>query len=390
MSAQRMAVILSLFFYALLTQLVPAESRFATVETEKVPINRLLKNLEAKEKRASTDESKALLQFQIGRLNSMAYALKTEVANVRKDEAKSSPDKPFYGYHCTDYTQFDITERDAKSKGSSTPAQLRLQQAIAHLRKATLLDPSLLQARLGLAWCLEQSGAKREALPLYRAVWKEAWQKEKSVERGMRGFSIAAETAQYLIPLLDKSKDAAEIADIADKTAHLDKIYRMITPLIVPLVPDLAVERLLDSHLVTFDLDGTGKRNFLQWTSENAGWLVYDADGSRRVTSGLQLFGQRTFWIFWKDGYQALAALDDDQNGLLEGRELRCLAVWRDRNYNGVSDPGEVSDLSALGIQALSCLCERTPDGVLRSKQGVKFRSGKYADTYDLILKGSN
>ena len=45
-----------------------------------------------------------------------------------------------------------------------------------------------------------------------------------------------------------------------------------------------------------------------------------------------------TFWIFWDNGYEALQSLDDNQDGKLEGDELKGLAIWQDRNCDGISD----------------------------------------------------
>ena len=54
--------------------------------------------------------------------------------------------------------------------------------------------------------------------------------------------------------------------------------------------------------------------------------------------------------MFFENGYQALAALDDDGDGYLTGKELEGLAVWRDKNGNGICDAGEVVPVGQLGI----------------------------------------
>jgi hypothetical protein len=33
--------------------------------------------------------------------------------------------------------------------------------------------------------------------------------------------------------------------------------------------------------------------------TKDGGWLVYEPKGKGEVTSGLQLFGGVTFWLFW-------------------------------------------------------------------------------------------
>jgi hypothetical protein len=55
----------------------------------------------------------------------------------------------------------------------------------------------------------------------------------------------------------------------------------------------------------------------------------------------------------WRHGFEALATLDQDNNGAVTGAELSPLALWFDSNRNGVSDAGEVRTLSDVGIVSL-------------------------------------
>src|SRR5262249_43227326 len=155
-----------------------------------------------------------------------------------------------------------------------------------------------------------------------------------------------------------------------------------------PLRDGLLASDLLDLRArVAFDADGTGLPQRWTWTTRDAGWLVY-APGGAKVTSGAQLFGSVSFWGFWDHGYQALAALDDNGDGVLSGDELRGLAVWHDANGNGVCDPGEVRPLADHGIIALSCKADAgVPSGcVAWSRAGVTFRGGATRPTFDLLL----
>ena len=119
-------------------------------------------------------------------------------------------------------------------------------------------------------------------------------------------------------------------------------------------------------------------------------WLVYAPRADRRVTSALQLFGSVTFWLFWDNGYAALRALDDNHDGSLTGAELEGLALWQDRNGNGVHDDGEVKPLAAWGIVGLSCAHEsggdRDFDIAATSPAGVTFAGGHTRATYDVLL----
>src|SRR5205085_4329163 len=114
-------------------------------------------------------------------------------------------------------------------------------------------------------------------------------------------------------------------------------VVRWATPILVPVTKAVALHELVDANAaVTFDLDGSGLPRQCGWLTPKAAWLVFDADGQGRITSALQMFGNVTFWIFWRDGYDALRSLDDNHDGVLSGVELRGLALWHDRNSNGI------------------------------------------------------
>jgi hypothetical protein len=140
---------------------------------------------------------------------------------------------------------------------------------------------------------------------------------------------------------------------------------------------------------VLFDADGSGVPKRWTWITPDAGWLVYDQRGTRDVGSALQMFGSVTFWLFWENGYRALRALDDNGDRRLTGTELTSLAIWRDRNRNGLSEPGEVQPVAAWGIVSLSCEYEidaTHPDEIPFSPSGVIFRDGSSRPTFDVSL----
>jgi hypothetical protein len=97
------------------------------------------------------------------------------------------------------------------------------------------------------------------------------------------------------------------------------------------------------------------------------------------------MFGNVTFWIFWRDGYEALRSLDDDGDGVLRGAELRGVALWQDRNGNGICDSGEVRPVSEWGITEISCAGEMHSTGIAWSPKGVTFTDGESRPTYDWI-----
>jgi len=198
---------------------------------------------------------------------------------------------------------------------------------------------------------------------------------------------VTVEAAGYLIAILDPKADGKEIADLKEKVKHLEELPRAITPVAIPLQAGLRRADLVDPKGVVFDLDGSGRPLRWQWIKPCAAWLVYDHDDSGRITSAVQMFGSRTFTLFVTHGYSAMALLDDDGNGSLEGRELEHLALWQDLNGNGVSEPGEVKPLSAWKITSLSCRAETSRDGGWFSAKGVTFEDGSTRATFDLVQK---
>jgi hypothetical protein len=266
-----------------------------------------------------------------------------------------------------------------------------LQKALEYYQAALAIDQTNLTAGLGHAWVLEQSGKKPEAIAEYRRVIEQAWAAEQKVSRarlGQRFFT--EEAAGYLIPLLDPIRDKAEIDDLQSRRDKLRAMPRPITPIAIPLSDSIDPFKVTDPVArVRFDADGSGLRREWTWITPDAGWLVYDADDRGTITSALQWFGNATFWLFWSNGYEALRSLDDDGDGKLEGAELKHLAVWHDRNRNGISEPGEVSSLATHGIVALSCeYVEGDGSRVTAfSERGVTLSDGRTRPTVDVILR---
>ena len=77
-------------------------------------------------------------------------------------------------------------------------------------------------ARLGHGWVLQQSGDTQSAIAEYRQVIKQAWRLDQQIKALMPSQRVFTnEAAGYLIPLLDKDRDAAEIADLRAKRAQI-------------------------------------------------------------------------------------------------------------------------------------------------------------------------
>jgi len=355
---------------------------FIRPELEQTPVERLVKNLEEQAKAMPKD---ADIRFNLARVHAMAYALKTDTCTVWKGREQYGA---WFG-HTPPAVPFKV--KPAQDLAKEKLAREHLAKAIAAYKEAIALKPDHFAAQLGLAWSLEQTGDKAAAVKAYRDVVDKAWAVEGKRQTGPLGHFIVTEAAGYLKPLLDPKKDADEIKQLDERVAYLQKLPRPITPLAIPLRHGLTAADLHDTNAsVPFDADGTALSRKWTWITADAGWLVYDHDGKGNITSALQMFGNVTFWLFWDNGYQALASLDDNHDGFLTGAELTRLAIWRDANGNGISEPGEVKTLAEYGIVALSCRYEidlSHPDKIAYASRGVFFKDGSSRPTFDLVLK---
>jgi tetratricopeptide (TPR) repeat protein len=355
-------------------------------ETRNVPVARLVNNLE---RQLAAEPKNEDIHIKLARLYGMAYAVNADevpAVTLRNGEQETV----WFGLepHLIPYKA-----EPAPDASRAAASRKYLQKALDHYRKALDLNPASLLARLGYGWALQQADDTPSAVAEYRRVIARAWPKEQSKRFAQLGERFyTQEAAGYLIPLLDPERDAAEIAELRSYISRLQRIPRPITPLAIPLSDGSTERSIIDLDAqVAFDADGAGLRRAWTWITPEAGWLVYDATHAGRITSALQWFGNVTFWLFWSNGYEALAALDDDGNGELSGTELRHLAIWHDADRDGISDPGEVRSLADHGIVSLSCRFTRG-DGVLitaKSNAGARFSNGRVRPTYDVILRPS-
>jgi len=353
-----------------------------------VPVERLLENLERKLER---EPDNAHAHYLLARVQTMAFASDPEA--LRADPRTGEP-------------RFDdgasrvfIPPRGPAPAKAGTDEEERLahlEKAILHYRGALELDSDHLPSQVGLGWSLMKAERREEALAVLRPAFERAWEEENDAIGVEAGRSLTIELGGYLVQLLDPASDGREILQIHRRMRVIEARPMWVTPILIPLGDRDDFASLTTAEpAVEFDLDGREAARRWQWITPDAGWLVHDPLGRGRITSGRQLIGGVTFWIYWYDGYEALRALDDDADGELRGAELRGLAVWRDANVNGVSESGEVRPLAEWGITGLACTGEAVSDTLMKNNAGVRFQDGRLRPSYDWMprgvpLKGSN
>jgi len=131
---------------------------------------------------------------------------------------------------------------------------------------------------------------------------------------------------------------------------------------ISPIVFDLdgnGIQTLSQADGVNFDLNNDGNIDKAGWVASGDGLLARDISGDGVINHGGELFGEGTVMPDGskaKDGYQALAALDSNLDGVIDARDAAfgSLKVWADGNSNGITDVGELKSLDSLGIKAIA------------------------------------
>jgi hypothetical protein len=203
---------------------------------------------------------------------------------------------------------------------------------------------------------------------------------------------LAAEAGEAILDILKTQPQAAkpdEARDVAANVKTLRNKPMAVTPVIFAMPGMGRADRvgdLVDSaKRVTFDLAGDQVPRQWPWLKDGTALLVWDPAHTGSITNGRQLFGSRTWWIFFRNGYEALSVLDDNRDGRLSGAELQGIAVWVDRNGDGICQPGEELTLEQAGIESIGVRGTADLDGTLMNGTGIRFVNGTTVKTFDWV-----
>lgn len=161
----------------------------------------------------------------------------------------------------------------------------------------------------------------------------------------------------------------------------------LIDPLVIAF--DGGMVRL-GGEKIAFDLDRDGAQEEIAFVGEGSGFLALDRNANGRIDDGGELFGPRT-----NDGFEELAAYDDDRNGWIdEGDALfEQLLIWT-RDATGEE---ALYTLKEKGIGAIYLQNTKTPfefrsndgvlDGRLRATSIALRESGEAVSVSELDLR---
>ena len=139
-------------------------------------------------------------------------------------------------------------------------------------------------------------------------------------------------------------------------------VITLTDPLVLDLGADgIAIVNQADST-VFFDMDASGTLQHMSWIGPDDGFLVRDINGNGFIDDGSELFGVHTDATSL-NGFEALSKLDANEDGAITAADplFDELQVWRDFDFDGVSQPEELFSLNKYGIVALPLTKIPTP-----------------------------
>lgn len=237
---------------------------------------------------------------------------------------------------------------------------------------------------------------KAAYLLAYQLAIDEDLERQHRPIEGLRGI-ISYEAGNAFVRLWEAEREIPK--DVQEQITliktHLKTFESLpigpVTPIVLSFDEHASLAQLLAPETtVMFDLDGDGAAERRPWVKPTTGFLVWNSAGRGRITSGRDMFGSVTWWLFFENGYRAMDMLDDNRDHWLSAGELEGLSVWFDRNTNGQSEAGEVVPVADLGIEALGTRPNGLDGQSPMHTTGLRLKDGRTLATYDWIAPGSS
>jgi hypothetical protein len=270
-------------------------------------------------------------------------------------------------------------------------------QALYHLGRASLGEQMLQLVKEGKLDKPHPGVSKKSVADLYFKTFELALPKDLTNEyvpvAGLKDLVSHEAASAYLRLTKGKkklsAKEKARVVTIREGIAKMKKLKRgPITPILIGDGSRSTLDQLLDpSSTVWFDLDGDGVKEHWPWVQADTGILVWAPLGAKTIESGRQLFGSVTFFLFHRDGYEALRLLDDDQDGELRDLELDGIAIWYDRDGNGRAGPEEVVRAWDAGVEAIATRSTGYDGRAPKNASGLRYSDGRVVPTIDWITE---
>ena len=139
-----------------------------------------------------------------------------------------------------------------------------------------------------------------------------------------------------------------------------------------PLVLDLDGNGITTSGInplapILFDQNADGTKTATGWIAAGEAIVVHDLNNNGTIDSGRELFGDSTLLTRGPkagetaaDGFEALADLDADANGVSDGKfdsndvAFSSVRLWQDANQDGISQAGELFTFAQLGVSSIN------------------------------------
>ena len=223
-------------------------------------------------------------------------------------------------------------------------------------------------------------------------------------DRTAVGLDFGAETfdgkrSKYRVSYSDgtmqvgRRKGPATAIDASTTLQFRNASVGMVTGIVLDLDGNGTATRSIKKSGVRFDMDGNGAADRTGWISKGDGLLVIDRNGDGRIAGPAEL-SLRTEAPDAGTDMEALAAFDMNDDGVLDVKDARFgeLAVWRDGNGNGVTDAGELSSLTSIGINAIGLSSKATSgsaqigDNVTLSNGGFRRSDGTTGGLADIAF----